>query len=65
MTLMRLDQNDEFVIVINFSNRPLVGKVQVMNSGGFKQILPETENAGFPLFALNGFEYRIYHRQVK
>ena len=66
VTLMRLDQHDEFVIVINFSNRPLVGKVEAMNSGGFKQILPQAENVsqGFPLFSLNGFEYRIYHRQV-
>ena len=64
VTLMRLDQNDEFVVVINFSNRRLVGKVEVMNSGGFKQILPETESGGFPLYSLNGFEYRIYHRHV-
>lgn len=65
VTLMRLDEQDEFVIVINFSNRPLVGKVQVMNSGGFRQILSEKEQPGFPLFSLNGFEYRIYHRRVK
>ena len=65
VTLMRLDEQDEFVIAINFSNRPLVGKVQVMNSGGFRQILSEKETPGFPLFSLNGFEYRIYHRRVK
>ena len=65
VTLMRLDEQDEFVILINFSNRPLVGKVQVMNSEGFQQILPEAKSDGFPLFSLNGFEYRIYHRLVK
>ncbi|MEO6181964.1 MAG: alpha-amylase family glycosyl hydrolase [Verrucomicrobiota bacterium] len=66
VSLMRLDQNDEFVIVINFSNRPMVGRVEVLNSGDFKQILPSAEklSQGLPLFSLNGFEYRIFHRQV-
>ncbi len=68
VTFMRLDAKDEFVVVINFSNRPLVGSVEVMNSQDFKPVrisgMPEAPSSGFPLFRLNGFEWRIYHRLV-
>ncbi|MEJ0089506.1 MAG: alpha-amylase family glycosyl hydrolase [Limisphaerales bacterium] len=68
VTLMRLDEKDEFVVVINFSNRPVIGKVDVMNSEEFKPVqisglkLPSGNN--FPQFQLGGFEWRIYHRTV-
>ncbi len=69
VTFMRLDGEDEFVIAINFSNRPLVGWVEVMHDNEFAPIklsgMPEASTAGFPLFRLNGFEWRIYHRKVK
>jgi cyclomaltodextrinase / maltogenic alpha-amylase / neopullulanase len=69
VTLMRLDSKDEFVIVINFSNRPVTGWVEVKNDREFKPVtiagLPEPSAEGFPLFRLNGFEWRIYHRAVK
>jgi glycosidase len=68
VTLMRLDGNDEFVVVINFSNRPITGKVEVMNSDGFKPVqisgMPKIPNGDFPLFHLGGFEWRVYHRIV-
>lgn len=68
ITIMRLDGQDEFVIAINFSNRPVVGSVEVMNSQDFKPVkiagLLEPPGSGFPLFRLNGFEWRIYHRVV-
>jgi cyclomaltodextrinase len=69
VTLMRLDDKDEFVIVINLSNRPVVGSVEVLNGGQFQPVpiagLPAPATNGFPLFRLNGFEWRIYHRAVK
>lgn len=69
VTLMRLDDKDEFVIVINLSNRPVVGSVEVLNGGEFRPVpiagLPAPATNGFPLFRLNGFEWRIYHRAVK
>jgi len=69
VTLMRLDDKDEFVVVINLSNRPVVGSVEVLNSGEFQPVpiagLPAPATNGFPLFRLNGFEWRIYHRAVK
>jgi glycosidase len=69
VTLMRLDSQDEFVVAINFSNRPLVGWVEVKNDTEFKPVkiagLSEAPASGFPLFRLNGFEWRIYHRAVR
>jgi cyclomaltodextrinase len=68
VTLMRLDNKDEFVIAINFSNRPALGWVEVMNDQQFKPVkisgVPDAPPSGFPLFRLNGFEWRIYHREV-
>ena len=69
VTLMRLDSKDEFVVVINFSNRPVTGWVEVQNDREFKPVaiagLPEPPADGFPLFRLGGFDWRIYHRAVK
>lgn len=69
LSFMRLDDKDEFVVVINFSNRPTTGWVETMHDGDFKPVqisgMPEAPAHGFPLFRLNGFEWRIYHRAVK
>jgi len=68
VTFLRLDDKDEFVVVINFSSRPLLGWVEVMNDQQFKPLkfpgMPEVPTAGFPLFRLSGYEWRIYHRVV-
>src|SRR5436190_6479045 len=68
VTFMRLDTKDEFVGVFNFSNRPAVGSVEVMHDQEFKPVkiagMPECPPGGFPLFRLNGFEWRIYHRVI-
>ena len=69
VTFLRLDDKDEFVVVINFSNRPATGWVEVMHDREFNLVkmagIPEPPMDGFPLFRLNGFEWRIYHRAVK
>jgi hypothetical protein len=68
VTLMRSDEHNEFVTVINFSNRPLTGWVEVKNDQEFKPVqikgIPEYSQTGFPLFRLGSFEWRIYHRTV-
>jgi len=68
ITLMRRDENDEFVIVINFSNRPVTGKVDVANSGEFQPVqlagVPKSPAGDFPLFHLGGFDWRLYHRSL-
>ncbi len=69
VSIMRLDAKDEFVFLINVSNRPQVGWVEVLNDHAFKLLkvpgMPEAPAAGFPMFRLNGFEWRIYHRAVR
>ena len=65
VTFMRLDDKDEFVVVINFSNRPIIGGVNVKDSPDFKLVrFPGMPDGGDGLasFHLNGFEWRIYHR---
>ncbi len=68
VSLMRLDPSDEFVILVNLSNRPLVGSVEVMHDSAFTPVkisgMPDCPATGFPLFRLGGFEWRIYHRAV-
>ena len=67
VTFMRLDDNDEFVVVINFSNRPVSGSVEVKNSGDFKPVqisgMPNARRR-FSNFSPGRFEWRIYHRAV-
>ncbi|HWX19063.1 MAG TPA: alpha-amylase family glycosyl hydrolase [Candidatus Binatia bacterium] len=69
VTLLRLDAKDEFVVAINLSNRPNLGWVEVMHEEQFKPVkiagVPDSPTSGFPLFRLNSFEWRIYHRAVK
>jgi glycosidase len=69
VTLLRLDAKDEFVVAINLSNRPNLGWVEVMHEQEFQPVkidgVPEAPTTGFPLFRLNSFEWRIYHRVVK
>lgn len=65
VTLMRSDERDEFVVVINFANRPLSVKVEAKSAGEFKPVnisgLPEVSASEFPFCHLGGFEWRIYH----
>jgi cyclomaltodextrinase len=70
VTLMRCDKNDEFVVVINFSNRPVNnGSVKLEKGPDFQLVkisgLPDVHDSSLPLFHLNGFEWRIYHRSLK
>jgi glycosidase len=69
VTIMRLDAKDEFLIAINLSNRPNIGWVEVMHEQEFKSVkisgMPETQTNSFPLFRLNAFDWRIYHRTAQ
>jgi glycosidase len=66
VTFLRGDHQDEFLVVINLSNRALLGKVDLKNVAGFTPVKitgAESSDAGeLPTFHLNGFEWRIYHR---
>lgn len=67
VTFSREDGSDEFVVVINFSNRPLNGSVDVNDAQDFKAVKitgMSTDDAGFPLLHMNGFDWQIYHRTL-
>jgi glycosidase len=63
----RQDENDEFVVVINFSNRPLNGSVDVKDAQEFKPVKitgVETDGNSFPYLRMNGFDWEIFHRSI-
>ncbi|HMD55334.1 MAG TPA: alpha-amylase family glycosyl hydrolase, partial [Phycisphaerae bacterium] len=66
LTFMRKDDKDELLVVINFSSRPLDGKVDLENGDGFVPVkisgVQYSDNDLGPMFHLQGFEWRIYHR---
>ena len=68
VAILRKDGKDEFVTVVNFSNRSIAGQVEVENATEFKPVrisgLPDAPAGIFPHFRLNGFEWRIYHREI-
>jgi len=69
VTFMRADGKDEFVVAINFSNRPVTAGLEIKNSPEFRAVqiagMPDAGVDGLPLLHLNGFEWRIYHRSVQ
>jgi glycosidase len=66
VSIMRLDDKDKFVVLVNFSNRPVEGSVEVMSAQQFKPMtisgMPAVPATDFPAFHLDGFAWRIYHR---
>jgi glycosidase len=68
VTFKRADETTEFVVVINFSNRPIKGEVEVSNGGDFKPVriagMPQVPNQDFPSVHLGGFDWRIYQRSL-
>jgi glycosidase len=66
VTFMRGDEKNEFVVVINFSNRPCKGQVEITNGEDFKAVqiagMPQIPKQDFPSVHLGGFEWRIYKR---
>ena len=68
VTFTRADDRDEFLIIINFSNRQIIGKVELKNTAGFTPVkisgYDYSDNSALPTFHLNGYEWRILHRTV-
>jgi glycosidase len=66
VSFLRADDKDEFLVVINLSNRPLDGSVNLKNATGFSEVkISGAEDSGggpLPSIHLNEFEWRIYHR---
>ena len=68
VTFMRADDQDQFVVIINFSNRPMDVNIQDWIPKGFEPVridgIPAPPADSLPRLRLNGFEWRIYHRVV-
>ncbi len=66
VTFLRADDKDQLLVAINFSNRPLIAKVDLKNADGFLPVeisgLKISDRSPLPEIRLNGFEWRIYHR---
>lgn len=66
LTFRRADDKDEFLVIINFSNHPLNGTLNLSDINGFTPVkIADTQNSDESLSStihLNGFEWRIYHR---
>ena len=68
VTFVRRDGPDEFLMEINFSSRPVSGRVDLPEGRGFQLEnfpgLPDAAGDSWQDFHLQGFEWRIYHRNV-
>jgi cyclomaltodextrinase / maltogenic alpha-amylase / neopullulanase len=68
VTYRRVDDKDDFLIVINLSNRQLIGKVELKDVAGYAPVkisgYDYSDGSPLPTFHLNGYEWRIYHRAV-
>ena len=67
-TYLRADSKDEFLVVINFSNHPIHGKVDVRGGENFQPVkiagVENSDSSSFSDLHLKGFEWRIYHRSA-
>jgi glycosidase len=68
VTYLRSDDKDDFLVAINFSNRPADGSVDLKSAAGFVPVkisgMNDAENSALPAVHLNGFQWRIYHRNA-
>ena len=66
VTFMRLDGNDEFVVAINFSSRPVTSSLKVLNAAEFQPVKisgqPDAPAGNLPRFQLDGYGWRLWHR---
>jgi cyclomaltodextrinase len=71
---LRRDAGEEFLIAINFSNRPFAGFVEVANGAAFADVTPDIANpsqaarvraAALPAIALDSWGFRIFRRELK
>ena len=66
VSFVRADDTDEFLIVINLSNRPVSGAVTLSNAAEFKPVnisgASDAATGDLPRFQLNGFGWQIWQR---
>lgn len=66
VSFLRADDKDEFLVVVNFCNRPVSTRVDLKSPDGFKPFKISgqqiADHSAPPSLRLNGYEWRIYHR---
>jgi glycosidase len=66
VTFLRQDEKEQFIVAINFSNRPVQGSLQVEHAQEFKPFglaaNSDSSAPGLPWLRLRGFGWRIYRR---
>jgi glycosidase len=69
VTFLRTDDKDELLVAINFSNRPITGKVALKNVDGFVPLkisgVKSSPGDPLPVIQLGQYEWRIYHHVSK
>jgi cyclomaltodextrinase len=69
VTFTRSDAQDEFLIAINFCNRPITASVETPHSDEFKPIklpgMSDSMAGSLASLKLSGFDWRIYQRSVQ
>jgi len=69
LSYLRTDDQDAFLVTINFANRPVEGRVDLPDSNGFAPLpisgLQNTAADALPSVRLAGFEWRIFHRSTR
>jgi glycosidase len=68
LTFMREDAQDQFLVAINLSNRPVSASVEIPHPEGFVHVSIPGESGssgGCPQFRLNGFDWQILHHTVE
>ncbi len=68
VTFKRTDENSEFIVVINLSNRASQGRIDGITGGNFNPVsvagMPKAGRDDFPNFHLGSFEWRIYKNSL-
>jgi len=68
VTFERADEKSAFVVVINFSNRPVTGEVEIEGAEDFVPVpitgMATAPAADFPSVHMGGFDWRIYRRSL-
>jgi glycosidase len=66
VTFVRSDEKDEFLVMINFSNRPIDANVNLKNPTGYELVqmagMENSDESPAAKLHLKGFGWRIYHR---
>lgn len=75
VTYTRSAGNEEFLVAINFSNRPFVGFVEVGRGPAFADVTPDLKGStegpaarrpeGLPALALDAWGFRIFRRPLR